>query len=282
MFTLSNVFRRSDFSGRRLGIAASLALLGTMSVVELSVAAPSTSDRTKPTVVLVHGAFAESASWNGVAARLAKQGFHVIAATNQLRSVKGDAAYVASVLRSVAGPVVLVGHSYGGSVISAAALGNAQVVALVYVAAFAPAKGETAAELSGRFPGGTLGTALAAPTTLPDGSKELNIRQESFHDQFAADVPAADALLMAITQRPIAEAALGEASDEPAWRTIPSWFVYGTADRNIPAAAHQFMADRAKSVKTVAVPGASHVVMVSHPETVSNLIAEAAKSKVAP
>lgn len=253
-----------------------------MSVVEPSIAGPWAADRAKPTVVLVHGAIAESASWNGVAARLAKQGFHVIAATNQLRSVKGDAAYVASVLRSVTGPVVLVGHSYGWSVISAAALGNAQVMALVYVAAFAPAKGETAAELSGRFPGGTLGTALAAPTTLPDGSKELSIRQENFHDQFAADVPASNALLMAITQRPITEAALGEASDEPAWRTIPSWFVYGTADKNIPPAAHQFMAERAKSIKTVAVPGASHVVMVSHPEAVSNLIAEAAKSKVAP
>jgi pimeloyl-ACP methyl ester carboxylesterase len=144
-------------------------------------------------VVLVHGAFADSSSWNGVIKRLHDRGYTVIAAANELRSVKGDAASVRSLLKSIHGPVVLVGHSYGGPVISEAATGQDNVKALVYVAAFAPEVGENAAELSSRFPGSSLGSALAPPVELADGGKDLYIEQDKFHAQFAADVPAAQA-----------------------------------------------------------------------------------------
>ena len=236
-------------------------------------------NKPKPTVVLVHGAFAESSSWNGVIKNLLSQGYPVIAAANPLRSVTGDAEYLAGILKSVDGPIVLVGHSYGGSVIGSAARGNADVRALVYVAAFAPDKGETAAELSGRFPGSTLGPTLAPPVNLPGGGKDLYIQQDKFRAQFAADIPEAEAKLMAASQRPITEAALNEASSEPAWKTIPSWFVFGTADKNIPLAALTFMAQRAGAKKTVEIKGASHVVMVSHPDSVAKLIAVAAEAR---
>jgi pimeloyl-ACP methyl ester carboxylesterase len=235
-------------------------------------------DATKPTVVLVHGAFAESSSWNGVAARLLNQGYPVVAAANPLRGVKQDADYVADIVEQTPGPVILVGHSYGGAVITNAVHGNPRVKALVYVAAFAPDKGETAIELSGRYPGGTLGPTLAAPVQLDDGNKDLYIQQDKFGQQFAADVPAAESALMAATQRPISEAALKEASGEPAWKKTPSWFIYGSADKNIPEAALKFMADRAGSKKTVTVPGASHVVMTSNPDKVAELIIEAAQA----
>ena len=231
----------------------------------------------KPTVILVHGAFADSSSWNGVVKILEKDGYPVIAAANPLRGVASDAQSVASIVKSVKTPVVLVGHSYGGAVISEAAYGGQNVKALVYVAAFTPEKGETAAELAGRFPGGTLASALAAPVDLADGGKDLYIQQDKFHDQFAADVSKADARLMAAGQRPITVAALNEAATEPAWKTIPSWFVYGDKDKNIPPQAMAFMAERAHAKQTVVVKGGSHVVMVSNPETVAHLIEKAAQ-----
>jgi pimeloyl-ACP methyl ester carboxylesterase len=230
----------------------------------------------KPTVVLVHGAFAESSSWNGVVAILAKDGYPVVAAANPLRSVSGDAKYVADLVASIKGPVVLVGHSYGGAVITTAANRQSNVKALVYVAAFAPDAGETAAGLSGKFPGSTLGPTLAPPVPLAGGANDLYIQQAKFQVQFAADVKAADAILMAATQRPITDAALNEASGTPAWKTIPSWFIYGELDRNIPAAALAFMAERAHSKETEVVKGASHVVMVSHPDAVARIIEAAA------
>ncbi|MBD2111750.1 MULTISPECIES: alpha/beta fold hydrolase [Cyanophyceae] len=233
----------------------------------------------KPTIVLVHGAFAESSSWNGVLTQLNEKGYSTVAVANPLRSVKSDADYVASILKSIEGPTVLVGHSYGGAVITNAVNGNENVKALVYVAAFAPDTGETAVELSGRYPGSTLGPALAPPVATPDGGKDLYIQQDKFHAQFAADVPAAAAQLMASTQRPITEAALNEASGTPAWQSIPSWFIYGDRDLNIPAAALSFMAERANSRETVVVSDASHVVMVSHPDVVAGLIEHAATAE---
>ncbi|MRW93837.1 alpha/beta fold hydrolase [Duganella sp. FT80W] len=250
-----------------------LSLLAATLAAPLAFAAP-----TKPTVVLVHGAFADSSSWDGVVAKLEQDGYPVIGAANPLRSVKGDAASVAAVVKSVNGPVVLVGHSYGGSVISAAASGADNVKALVYVAAFAPEAGETAVGLSGKFPGSTLGPTLAPPVALADGGKDLYIQQDKFPQQFAADVPVAKARLMAAGQRPITDAALNEASPAPAWKTIPSWFIYGKADKNIPAAALDFMAKRAQSRQTVVIAGASHVVMTSHPAEVAKLIEAAAAS----
>lgn len=254
-------------------IFAGLALAAAMVSATAAFAAP-----VKPTVVLVHGAFADSSSWNGVVKILEKDGYPVIAASNPLRSLKGDAQSVADVLASVKTPVVLVGHSYGGPVISEAAYGNPNVKALVYVAAIAPEAGESTAELSGRFPGGTLGPTLAPPVALADGGKDLYIQQDKFHEQFAADVSMVDAKVMAATQRPVTVAALNEASTEPAWKTIPSWFVYGDADKNIPAQAQAFMAERAHSKQTVVVKGASHVVMVSNPKVVASLIEKAASA----
>jgi pimeloyl-ACP methyl ester carboxylesterase len=230
----------------------------------------------KPTVVLVHGAFAESSSWNGVLTKLIAKGYPTVAVANPLRGVKSDANYVASVLTGIKGSIVLVGHSYGGAVITEAVNGNKNVKALVYVAGFAPNTGETAAKLSGRYPGSTLAPTLAPPVALPDGGKDLYIQQSKFQAQFAADVPVAEAKLMASTQRPIAEAAFNEASSTPAWKSTPSWFIYGDRDLNIPASAHAFMAKRANSKETIAVKGASHVVMISHPDAVAKLIEQAA------
>ncbi|MGB3382361.1 MAG: alpha/beta hydrolase [Rhodanobacter sp.] len=254
-------------------------VLGALTLAMPLVASARNTPLPKPTVVLVHGAFADASSWNGVIKRLHDKGYTVIAAANELRSVKGDAAAVSSLVKSIHGPVVLVGHSYGGPVISEAASGLANVKALVYVAAFAPDVGENAAELSGRFPGSSLGSALAPPVALADGGKDLYIEQDKFHAQFAADVPAAQASLMAVGQRPVTDAALHEASTSAAWKSIPSWFIYGSADLNIPPAAQAFMAKRAHSRKTVVIKGASHVVMVSHPAEVAALIEQAARAK---
>ncbi len=236
----------------------------------------------KPTIVLVHGAFAESASWNGVITRLLEHDFHVVAAANPLRSLAGDAASVRDVIASVDGPVILVGHSYGGMVISAAAAANPSVVGLVYAAAFVPEAGHSAFDLSTSEPGSTLGDALAA-SPVSSGGDEFTIRQDAFHHQFAADVSASEAALMAATQRPVTQAALAEplATDRPGWKDIPSWFVFGDADLNIPVAVHRAGADRARSQGTREIAGASHAISVSQPEAVTATIIDAAKAYVA-
>ncbi|GBQ19164.1 alpha/beta fold hydrolase [Gluconacetobacter sacchari] len=233
----------------------------------------------KPTIILVHGAFADASSWNGVIGILEKDGYPVVAAANPLRGVRTDSKYISDILSGIKSPVVLVGHSYGGSVISEAANGHADVKGLVYVAAFAPDVGETAAGLAGKFPGSTLAPTLAPPVTLSGGGIDLYIRRDKFHDQFAADVSEADARLMAATQRPITEAALNEPETAPAWKTIPAWFVYGDKDKNIPPEASAFMAARAHSRETVVIKGASHVVMVSNPGRVARLIEKAAAAE---
>ena len=256
-----------------LGLST-ITLLATMATYALPASAASSA--AKPTIVLVHGAFAESASWNGVVDRLLAKGYPVIAAATPLRGVRIDSAYVASIIDSIPGPVVLVGHSYGGVVITNAATGKGNVKALVYVAGLATAEGESAGALVGRFPGSTLGPTLAPPTALSDGNKDLYILQPRFHAQFAADVPARDAALMAATQRPIVAAAFDELSGPPAWKSIPSWFIYGSRDKNIPPVLQPFMAERAGAKGIVEVNGASHVVMVSHPDQVAKLIEQAA------
>lgn len=249
----------------------------TVAVATALASGSATAETAKPTIVLVHGAFADSSSWNGVITHLQKDGYKTIAVANPLRSVSNDARLVSDVVGSIEGPVVLVGHSYGGQVISNAVKGHDNVKSLVYVAAFAPDTGEAAAELAAKFPGGTLGEALAPPVKLADGGIDLYIDQARFHDQFAHDVSVESAALMAAGQRPITEAALTEKSGEPAWKSLPSYFVYGDGDKNIPAKALGFMAERAGSKRTIVIEGASHVVMVSKPEVVSDLIEEAAK-----
>jgi pimeloyl-ACP methyl ester carboxylesterase len=233
----------------------------------------------QPTIVLVHGAFADSSSWDGVITILKKDGFAVVAVANPLRGVRSDARYVGDVVKSLDTPVILVGHSYGGSIISSAEIATDNVAGLVYVAAFAPDVGETAAGLSAKFPGSTLGDALAAPVALSGGGNDLYIKQPRFHDQFAADLRASDAAAMAAGQRPITEAALNEAASEPTWKSVPSWFIYGDQDKNIPPQIMEFMAKRAQSRKTEVVKGASHVVMISNPKAVAKMIELAAAAR---
>jgi pimeloyl-ACP methyl ester carboxylesterase len=230
----------------------------------------------KPTIVLVHGAFADSSSWYGVITILEKDGYSVVAAANPLRSVKGDADTVRSLLTSINTPIVLVGHSYGGMVISNAANGRANVKALVFVAAFAPEAGESAGGLNSKFPGSLVGPALAPPVPLAGGGHDLYVQQEKFHDAFAPDVPADAAKLAAAAQRPVTDIAFGEAATEPAWKSIPSWFVYGDHDTAIPPKLHAFMAERARPRSTSVVEGASHVVMITHAEAVAKVIEDAA------
>lgn len=254
-------------------------LLASGLALAASLVAPAAQAQTstKPVIVLVHGAFADSSSWNGVIPILRRDGYFVVAMENPLRGVRSDAAEIDSVVSRLKAPVVLVGHSYGGSVISAA--GSRNIKALVYVSAFAPEAGETALGLSGKFPGSTLAGALAPAVPLPGGGRNLYIVQGKFPAQFAADVAPAQASLMAVGQRPIAAAALSEASPQPAWKRIASYFVYGDRDRNIPPAALSFMAMRAHARQTVVVRGASHVVMVSHPVEVARLIERAATTR---
>ncbi|GAA5100329.1 alpha/beta hydrolase [Microbacterium yannicii] len=236
----------------------------------------------KPTIVLVHGAFAESSSWNGVIAQLQQHEVTAVAVANPLRSLAGDAAYVRDVMASIEGPIILVGHSYGGLVISEAAADNDAVVGLVYAGAFVPETGQSAFDLSGSAPGSTLGDALAA-YPVSSGGDEFVIRPELFHHQFAADVSAEVAALMAATQRPVTQAALTEGlpTERPAWRDIPSWHVFGEKDLNIPVAVHRAGAERAASRGTHEIAGASHAISVSEPAAVAGTIAEAAKAYVA-
>ncbi|SDU68570.1 alpha/beta fold hydrolase [Jiangella alkaliphila] len=230
----------------------------------------------QPTIVLVHGAFAESASWSGVVERLRERSLDAVAVANPLRSLSGDAAYVRDVLASIDGPVVLVAHSYGGMVITEAAAGSTSVAALVYVCAFAPDQGESAFGLSTKFPGSTLGEALNA-YPVSTGGNDLAIRPDAFHHQFCADVPAAQAAVMCATQRPATEAALTAelATGTPAWRTIPSWFVFSDQDLNIPVALHRYLAERAGAKATREMQGASHALSVSEPDAVTASILEA-------
>jgi pimeloyl-ACP methyl ester carboxylesterase len=226
--------------------------------------------------VLVHGAFAESASWSAVIEELQSHGLEVLAAANPLRSVAGDAAYVRDVISGIGRPVVLVAHSYGGIVITEAAAHNSAVTGLVYVAGFAPDHGESAFQLSTMFPGSTLAGALAA-YPVSSGGNEFAIRQENFHRQFAVDVPATQAAVMGATQRPVTEAAFSEGlpTDAPAWRYIPSWFVFGDQDLNIPVTLHRFMAERAGAEVSRELAGASHALSVSEPKAVTATILEA-------
>jgi len=229
-----------------------------------------------PTIILVHGAFAESASWDGVIAPLASAGHPVIAAANPLRGLAADAEAISDVVRSVDGPVVLVGHSYGGSVISNVAVDSGEIKGLVYIAGFAPEAGESCSELSVKFPGSTLGNAVR-PGPRSDGTTDLTIAQELFHEQFAADVPATKTARMAVTQQPVTLEALQEPSGErPLWKELPSWFLYGDDDKNIPAALQRFMAERALARRAVEIAGASHAIAVSHPERTAHMVLEAA------
>lgn len=228
-------------------------------------------------VILVHGAFADSDSWNGVIAPLRAE-HRVIAYANPLRGIDYDAAPLNDLIATIDGPIVLVGHSYGGAVITAVDPGAGDIIGAVYVAGFALEPGESAATASALAPGSTLGDTLVE-VPLKAGGVDLYIDQEKYWKQFCADLSEEQAVAMAVTQRPVTGAGLNDSLGTGAlWQSVPSWFVFGEEDRNIPVGAHQQMAARAGARRTVQVPGASHVVGISHPDEVVALVREAASS----
>jgi pimeloyl-ACP methyl ester carboxylesterase len=229
------------------------------------------------TVVLVHGAFADASSWNGVAERLLADGVQVVAPANPLRGISIDSAYIASVLEQIPGPVLAVGHSYGGAVLSNAATNAKNVVGLVFVAAFAPEDGERLGEAESKSKDSVLNDALV-PLQYPTGTgsqtaAEFAINPAKFRAAFAADLPAAQAALMAATQRPVAELAFSEPSGTPAWKNVPCWAVVATGDKAAGADVIRSMAKRA-GAEITEVDG-SHVIMISQPDAVTDVILKA-------
>jgi pimeloyl-ACP methyl ester carboxylesterase len=233
-----------------------------------------------PTIILEHGAYADASSWNAVIPRLLDAGHRVFAHANPLRALAGDAAALSDLVRTIEGPVLLVGHSYGGAVVTNVARDAGEIVGLVYVAAFALEPGESCADAMTLAPGGTL-THTLERVPRADGTLDTRIAHAKYRGQFAADLSEGQAALLAVGQRPLAEAALGEPSgDDPLWRWLPSWFVFGELDRSIPAGALRIMAERAGSRRTLEIAGASHAVAISHPAETTELILEAARESL--
>ena len=274
---------------RRAVLAALLltlaALVGGTSVAGTAQAATATGGTgAKPTVVLVHGAFADASGWQREVAMLQERGYPVIAPADPLRGLTSDADYVRSVLATISGPVILVGHSYGGAVITNAARGANNVVALVYVAAFIPDAGTSVATSYDptQFPGSLLTPDALVVRPVPNAAApggqdaDLTIRPDLFRQIFAGDQGAKTAAVMAATQRPLSAFAYTEASGEPAWKTIPSWDLLTLDDRAIAPGGQRFMAERA-GAKITTIRSA-HDVMVSHPDAVVDLVVSAARA----
>ena len=280
-----NLTRIAQPGRLRLVIAAVIAAIAGLLISLSQVASARTAeaaaagDGPKPSIVLVHGAWADTSSWDGVIQRLQADGYTVYALPNPLRGLAYDPAYLADFLHTISGPIVLVGHSYGGAVITNAATGDPQVKALVYVDAFVPAQGQTLAQLLAAYPG-----SCAVPANLnvvpfpgaPTGVGDAYIKQSVFPSCMANDLPAKEADALAVTQRPIATIALGQPSGVPAWQTIPSWAVVGTADHAIPPALQLAMSNAAHAHITTI--NASHLSMISHPSTVADVILQAVRA----
>jgi pimeloyl-ACP methyl ester carboxylesterase len=261
-----------------------LAILALIIVPAYVVAARSDSTSTpKPSIVLVHGAWADGSSWSGVISRLQEEGYTVYAPPNPLRGLAPDSAYLASFLKTITGPIVLVGHSYGGAVITNAATGNSNVKALVYVDAFVPDAGESLGALASvPPPPGQNGSCVGGdPTQVFNfvpiaGDVDLYLKPNLFPSCFANDLNADKAAVLASEQRPVVLSAFNDKSGAPAWKTIPSWYLVGKLDLVIPPYAQLFMAQRAHA--TIAYVNAAHPAMISHPEAAADLIEQAAKS----
>lgn len=275
----------------RIAVLGAIGVALAAGATTLSSAAPSSfaSSAPKPTVVLVNGAWSEPASFSGVIRKLQKDGYPVVAPPTALRGLSGDSAYLSAYLKTIEGPVVLVGQSYGGSVITNAATGNSKVKALVYISAFAPDKGESAVELTAKFPGthitddpnAPLPTALSAvPFTSTDGTDvtnglDLYTKPDHYRDLFLSNrLSKKESAVLAAEQHPITLKALQDRSGEPAWKTIPSWFLVSKQDHLIPAATERFMATRAHGHITVA--DTPHAAQVTNPGIVTRLIEQAA------
>jgi pimeloyl-ACP methyl ester carboxylesterase len=273
------VLRNPRKSATALGVAAVAA-----AAVGVSVAAPAAHAATqpptqKPTVVLVHGAFVDGSEWDSVIGHLQHDGYKVIAPANPTRGLAYDSAYLRSVLGTIHGPVVLAGHSYGGSVLTQAAVGEKQVKALVYIAAIVPDKGESVSSLGAKFPATELNSSLVPSTyPLPGGGTgvELSVKADKFHDAVAADAPQAIADVAAAAQRPSAANIFTDKTTAVAWKTIPSWDLVTTQDHAINPAEQQFMANRAHA-HTVEV-NSSHAVPGTHPDAVTSIIEQAAQA----
>ncbi|MER5473550.1 alpha/beta hydrolase [Streptomyces sp. NPDC002685] len=261
--------------------AGAAALLGPLSSAASAAERSAAGTPAKPTIVLVHGGFADASCWNPVISRLQRAGYETIAPANPLRGLPTDAAYIASVVESINGPVVLVGHSYGGAVITNAAVGATNVKALVYIAAFVPDMGEQLAVLINKYPGSIIQAATRpVPYPGPDGTTgtDLYLQADKFRAAFAADLPVATTRLMQATQRPFSATCFTDVTTAAAWHTIPSWGLVAASDKAIPAALERFFYQRAGARAVVEVPGASHVAMISHPDITAHLIQDAAKT----
>lgn len=271
-------------SGTHLGGSQGWAALGAVHHAATAGARPGGAGSAKPTVVLVHGAFADSSGWGQSIKQLTDDGYPTVAVANPLRGLTFDSDYVRSVLQTIPGPIVLVGHSYGGAVITNAARGVPNVRALVYAGAFVPDAGESIATAADptRFPGSLLGpdTTVVRPIANPAAAGgqdvDIYISLDAFRSVFAGDVSVERADVMARTQRPLTATANFEPSGAPAWKTLPSWDLITTADNAIPPAAQQFMATRAGA--HIATVASAHDVMVSHPDAVTRIVEQAARA----
>jgi pimeloyl-ACP methyl ester carboxylesterase len=280
-----NIIRIAQPGGLRLIVAAAIVAMAGLVIPLSQIASARTAEAAaggngpKPTIVLEYGAWADSGSWDGVIQRLQADGYTVYVPPNPLRGLAYDPAYLADFLHTISGPIVLVGHSYGGAVITNAATGDPQVKALVYVDAFAPAQGQTLAQLLASSPG-----SCAVPANLnvvpfpgaPSGVGDAYIKQSVFPSCMANGLPAAEAHVLAVTQQPIATIALTQPSGVPAWKTIPSWAVVGTADHAIPLALQLAMAHTAHAHITKV--DAPHLSMISDPRAVTNVILQAVRA----
>ncbi|WP_241200322.1 alpha/beta hydrolase [Streptomyces sp. NBC_01260] len=231
---------------------------------------------TKPTIVLVHGAFADASSWNGVVERLERRGYTVIAPANPLRGLYSDSTYIASLLDSIKGPIVLAGHSYGGALISSAAESNPRVKSLVYISALMLDVGESGMSLGAKFPSELDTATKSVPYRVGGGisGTDLYLKPDKLHQVFAADLPESTTRVMAVTQRPAATTAFSEKAKVAAWKHIPSWFLVAKQDKTINPDQERFEAKRAGS-HTVEI-NSSHVAMIAHPEAVTDLVLQAA------
>jgi pimeloyl-ACP methyl ester carboxylesterase len=274
METIRKARRSTHTSWSLATLAGVVGLLALFVLTAWNPASASAPSGPKPTVVLVHGAWADSSGWSEVIRGLQRDDYRALAPANPLRSLAGDAAYLASFLAQEEGPFVLVGHSYGGAVITNAAAGNPEVRALVYINGFVPDVGEDILHLAGDE--SLISSSIEFKGFPPFGPTDADvyIKPENFRETFAGDIPRQEAAVMAITQRPLALPAAASQTTVAAWKTIPSWYLLGREDRTITPAAQQFMAERAGS-QTEAIR-ASHLSMVSRPGAVVDLIEQAA------
>jgi|SRR6185369_16630843 pimeloyl-ACP methyl ester carboxylesterase len=271
-----SISRRTFVAGIGAAAAATAAGITLGSAADASPGSPTP----KPTIVLVHGGYADSSCWNATIQQLQNKGYATVCGSNPLRGIPTDAPYIGSLLDSISGPVVLVAHSMGGTVITNAAAGKTNVKALVYIAAFAPDVGETQGELITKFPGSEVGpVSVAVPYTKADGTTGTDLYlSKDGQAAFAADISTSAFRVLQATQRPFDADSFIFPTTAAAWKTIPSWGLVAGQDKAIPPACERWMYNRANARKVVEVPNSSHVVMLSHPEIVANLIADAAKA----